>query len=267
MGPAPAPGRAAGARTRTPLETRAWLRSIGRAGPESWLWPVAAFGVVVLVWGSLGWFPLGMPHGGHDHGSMAMHHAAGPAGGMASHLILWAAMVTATMLPLVAENLRGVGLRSPRGRRTRATLRVAAGWGSVWLAFGLVVVVLTALADLVVPTAETALVVGAAAIGWQLTDTKRLAVARCHRRFAPPLGAEAGPACVRFGRSLGRDCVLGCWPTMTMMSVAGHQPVAVAALAWLSWRDRRRPHDRPSRLVNALVIAGVAGATVLLSAA
>jgi predicted metal-binding membrane protein len=222
--------------------------------------------LAVLVWGSLGWYPLGVgTEGGHHH-QMGMSPAqgkAGPVGKLAGHLVLWVAMVGATMLPLVAVNLRGVGLRSPRARRTRASVEVATGWGLVWLAFGAVLIVALAVADPVVPAAVIIGVVTVAAIAWQFTAIKRVAVARCHRRFAPPLGAAATPACLRFGRSLGRDCLLSCWPTMAMMTVAGHQLLAVAALGWLSWRDRRRPHDRPGRLVSVLVLGGVAAATLV----
>jgi predicted metal-binding membrane protein len=253
------------AAARTPLETRAWLRTVGRPGPESWVWPVAAAALAVLVWGSFGWFPLGAGFEGGYHHHMGMspaHNKAGPVGELAGHLVLWVAMVGATMLPLVAGNLRGVGLRSPRARRIRATAEVATGWALVWLAFGAGFTVALAVTGPVVPAA---LIIGVAtaAVAWQFTAIKRVAVARCHRRFAPPLGAAATPACLRFGRSLGRDCLLSCWPTMVMMTVAGHQVLAVAALGWLSWRDRRRPHDRPGRLVSVLVLGGVAAATLV----
>jgi predicted metal-binding membrane protein len=238
---------------------------MGRPGPESWVWPVAAAALAVLVWGSFGWYPLGAgPEGDHHH-QMGMSPAQGegrPVGELAGHLVLWVAMVGATMLPLIAGNLRCVGLRSPRARRTRASVEVATGWAVVWLAFGAVLTIVLALADPVVPAAVIIGVTTAAAIAWQFTLIKRVAVARCHRRFAPPLGAAATPACLRFGRSLGRDCLLSCWPTMAMMTVAGHQLLAVAALGWLSWRDRRRPHDRPGRLVNVLVLGGVAAAAL-----
>lgn len=245
------------ARASPPLDTRAWLRTVGRPGPESWVWPVAAVAWVVLIWGSLGWYPLGAGAAGHhDHAGMSPANIE--PGALAGHLILWVAMVGATMLPLVAANLRGVGLRSPRVRRIRATVEVATSWALVWLAFGVPLTLALAVTAPLVPSALVVGVVTVSAVAWQFTTTKRIAVARCHRRFAPPLGAEATPAGLRFGRSLGRDCLLSCWPIMAMMTVAGHQVVAVAALGLLSWRDRRRPHDRPDRLVSVLVLVGVA---------
>ena len=135
-------------RVRAPrLEARAWLRTVGRPGPERWIWAVVAAGWVVLVVNATGWRPFGgapatsmgeMP--GMSPG-MSMDHGtdAGPWAPLGHHLLLWVAMVAATMLPLVAGNLRSVGLRSPRGLRTRATVHVAAGWALVWLAAGLVI--------------------------------------------------------------------------------------------------------------------------------
>ena len=51
--------------SRPRLETRAWLRTIGRAGPERWVWPVVAVSWAVLLWGAFGWQPLaGAPMSG-----------------------------------------------------------------------------------------------------------------------------------------------------------------------------------------------------------
>ena len=215
---------------------------------------------MVLAWAGSGWYPLGSPSlAGHQHAGMSPA-AAGPAPlgwVFAGHLLIWMAMVGATMLPLIAWNLRGVGLRSPRERRSRATVEVAAGWALLWLAAGVVVTLGVLVSQAAVPAVVTVAAVCAVAVAWQFTDLKRVALARCHRRFAPPLGAAATPACLRFGRSLGRDCLLSCWATMAMMTVAGHHLVAVVALGWLSWRDRRRPADRPGTAVSVLVLVGV----------
>jgi len=127
----------------------------------------------------------------------------------------------------------------------------------VWLAAGVVVLAALAAAA-VVPRVVAVGVVCATAVAWQFTPIRRVALARCHRTFAPPLGATAGVACARFGTSLGRDCLLTCWPSMVLMTVAGHQLVVVAALAWLSWRDLRRPHDRPGIGVSVAVLVAAA---------
>jgi predicted metal-binding membrane protein len=255
-------------RPSAPVDARAWLRTIGRPGPERWVWPVAAAGWAVLVWAASDWFPLGasaMP--AHHHpgmevtdadpgapGQLALH---GVGGQLALHYAMWIAMVAATMLPLIAWNLRVVGLRSPLPRRTRATLEVVAGWSVVWLAAGLVVTVVLVAAAETVPPAATIVVACAAAVAWQFTRARKTALARCHQTFAPPLGPGATSACLRFGRSLGRNCALSCAGSMLMMAVAGHGLLAVVALAWLSWRDVRRPHDRPATASSVAVLVGV----------
>ena len=86
---------------RAPLETRSWLRQVGRAGPEVWVWPVAAACWLVLAWAALGWYPLGMTSGFGHH--LGMAHSAEPSVAvvLAEDLALWTAMVGATMLPLL----------------------------------------------------------------------------------------------------------------------------------------------------------------------
>lgn len=255
------------------VETRAWLRTVGRAGPERWVWAVSALGWLVLA------APLWPPvlgawqhHGGVSDSGMQMpmgHTMSGVEGRswwpqFGGHLLMWTAMVLAIMLPLVAWNLRQVGLRSPRARRTRATVEVAAGWVAVWLGAGVVV---SAAAPAAMRVASPALLVAASVVvtvGWQLTGVRRVAVARCHRTFAPPLGRAGRRGCVRFGGSLGRDCVVSCWAGMVMMTAADHRLSVVLPLAWLSWRDRRRPHDRPGTAVSVpvVVLAGLAAVVV-----
>ncbi len=61
---------------RAPLETRSWFRQVGRAGPEVWVWPVAAACWLVLGWAALGWYPLGMTSGFGHH--LGMAHSAEP---------------------------------------------------------------------------------------------------------------------------------------------------------------------------------------------
>ena len=257
------------------VETRAWLRTVGRPGPERWVWLVATLGWVVLtapLWGRLlGWHtladehhaaatsPAGMPT------DMPMPGASGPSWRyeLGRDLVMWTAMVLATMLPLVAWNLRQVGLRSPRTRRRIATVEVAAGWIAIWLGTG---GVLSAAALMAMRASLSAYVVAASvavAVAWQFTAVRRVAVARCHRTFAPPLGPTARRACVRFGGMLGSDCVVSCWAGMAVMTAAGHRLAVVLPVAWLSWRDRRRPHDRPGTWVSVAVL-GLVGVVAVV---
>ena len=58
--------------------------------------------------------------------------------------LLWAAMVTAMMLPLQVAPLRHVVLRSFRRRRARAVAAFRIGYGAVWVAAGLATIPLLA---------------------------------------------------------------------------------------------------------------------------
>lgn len=258
---APRPGRPR-------LETRAWLRTVGRAGPERWVWPTAGAGWAVLVWAAIGWYPLGGDAmAGHHHvGTGHPESDPGVVAAFGVHLALWIAMIAATMLPLIAHNLRTVGLRSPRRRRVRATLEVAAGWALVWLGAGVVVAVGLVASAATLPTGVVIGAVCAASVAWLFARARRFALARCHRTFAPPLGAAARAANARFGMSLGRDCLLACGPSMVLMAASGHQLLVVAALGWLSWRDARRPHDSPGTALSAVVLVAV-GAFALVTQA
>jgi predicted metal-binding membrane protein len=253
------------------LETSAWLRTEGRAAPERWVWSVAALGWVVLttpLWSRL--FGVQAPVGVHHLATMSQsdmpRHMQMEAASATSwwselggHLVMWTAMVLATMLPLIAWNLRRVGQRSPHHRRIAATVEVAAGWAAVWLGTG--ALLSAGILAMTLATGQTfVVVVGVGlAVAWQFTAVRRVAVARCHRTFAPPLGRTARRSCVGFGGTLGRDCVVSCWAGMAVMAASGHRLAVVLPVAWLSWRDRRRPHDRPGTKVSVvvLVLAGL----------
>ena len=246
------------------LETRAWLRTVNRLGPERWVWPVATLGWLVLtapVWGPL----LGLHTQVHEHHAGTTNPAERPWWSeFGGHLVMWTAMVLATMLPLVAWNLRQVGLRSPSTRRGTATVEVAAGWAAAWLGTGVVLSAAALIAMRAISPAYIVAATVAVALAWQFTAVRRVAVARCHRTFAPPLGPTARGACFRFGGTLGRDCVVSCWAGMALMTVAGHQLVVVLPIAWLSWRDRRRPHDRPGTRVSVAVL-GLTGLVAVVA--
>jgi predicted metal-binding membrane protein len=250
------------------LEARAWLRTVGCVGPERWVWAVSALGWLALA--TPLWSPVlgsSQHHSGMSDGGMHMPMNETMSGidakswwpELGGHLVMWIAMVLAIMLPLVAWNLRQVGMRSPRARRTRATVEVAAGWVAVWLGAGAMV---SAAAPAAMRVASPALLVAASVavtVGWQFMRVRQVAVARCHRTFAPPLGGAARRGCVRFGGSLGRDCLVSCWAGMVMMTAANHQLCVVLPIAWLSWWDRRRPHDRRGTAVSVpvVVLAGL----------
>ena len=50
---------------------------------------------------------------------------------------------------------------------------------------------------------------------------------------------------------------------MAAMGVAGHELVVMVLLAWLSWRDRRLPADRPDHVTAFVVLLTAAGVGLL----
>jgi hypothetical protein len=233
-----APAR--GAPAWAPL--RRWRLLAGRR-PEWWLWGVAAAGWLAL---------LGLAVPGH-------HHAVSPGG----HAAGWAAMIAVTA-PLTARNVRHAALRSPRAARAGVAAAVVAGWALGWAGAAVGLGVAAWLLSGAVGDVAAIALVTAVTVGWQRGRPKRRSLARCHRMIAPPLGREARRACWRYGRGLGRDCVLSCWPLMTLMAVAGHHPVVVAACAAVAWYERRRPHHDPATRGTSFAVAAV-GAGVLAS--
>jgi predicted metal-binding membrane protein len=178
------------------------------------------------------------------------------------HAAGWAAMV-AVMAPLIARNVRYAALRSPRADRAGVAVTVVAGWALVWA--GAAVVVAFVLAGAIGDAAATALAT-AVAVGWQRTVLKQRSLARCHRVVAPPLGRrQSRRASWRYGVGLGRDCVLSCWPLMTLMAVAAHNPAVVAACGGVAWYERRRPHHDPATAGTSVAIAAI-GVTALVAA-
>lgn len=257
---------------RPPIAVRSWARTISRSGPERWLFVLAGVGWAALVVHAAvasGTFDSGTSHRhvmtGRPMPSMqGSNHGVGgwslPAVWVVS-LAMWVAMLAATMLPLIAANVRYAALRSPRNRRTRVTIVVVAGWFVVWLAAASALGIGTRLLVDQLGLALATVVAFVVAAGWQVTRRKRVGVARCHRMYAPPIGAGMTSACWRFGMRLGTDCVSSCWALMGAMAVSGHPLFVVLPLAWVSWFERRRPHFSPGTGITVAVLVSVAVAT------
>lgn len=216
----------------------------GSRAPEWWLRGIAGAGWLTL---------LLLPAAGGHHATVSLgpHAAAGLA-------------MVAVMAPLIAGNVRYAAARSPSRTRRTVAVDVVAGWALVWGAVAVALGISTwALAEAVGSLTAVALVTVVAA-GWQSTGLKRRSVARCDRRFAPPLDRRCARRMARrFGVVLGRDCTLSCGPLMALMASAGHAvPVAAACVA-VAWYERqRRPHHDPATVGTTLVIAGI-GVAVL----
>jgi len=217
---------------------------LGSRHPEWWLWAMAASGVLVLV---------ALAGSGHQHNTSPGPHAAA-----------WAGMI-GVAAPLIARNVRYAALRSPRDARAGVAAAVVAGWALVWTGCAVVLGGVAWLSAAAVGGAATTALAAAGAVGWQRAPLKRRSLARCHRVVAPPLGRRARRASWWYGVGLGRDCVLSCWPLMTLMAVAGHNLVVVATGAAVMWYERRRPHHDPATRGTSFAIAAV-GLTAVVAA-
>ena len=121
----------------------------------------------------------------------------------------WALMVLAMMPPLIARPLLHVHAQSLARRRLRAMLLFGAGYGSVWLAAGVVLLPLAWL----LPISAVALL----ALVWQVSPIKQACLNRCHRLPAlSAFGLAADLDALGFGVGHALWCVGTCGPLMLL---------------------------------------------------
>jgi predicted metal-binding membrane protein len=142
----------------------------------------------------------------HPRAGATTQYSAGVDG-----LAMWALMVVAMMLPAAIPAVRHVAVKSFRWRRQRAMAEFVAVFVGIWVLFG--AVLLNVLARWAPADSGPLLAVAlAVAAVWQLTETKRRALVRCHR--ASPLAPRGWPATVgiaRFAARNGTACAASCW--------------------------------------------------------
>jgi predicted metal-binding membrane protein len=121
------------------------------------------------------------------------------------------------MPPLLSGALLHVWHRSLARRRHRAVLLFVVGYGAVWLAASLPLLVMTVLWDGIAGSSAwwpTVFAV-ALAVAWQATPIKQICLNRCHGR--PPLatfGLAAEADALRYGAHHAMWCVGACWALM-----------------------------------------------------
>jgi predicted metal-binding membrane protein len=121
----------------------------------------------------------------------------------------WSLMVLAMMPPLIARPLLHVRAQSLARRRLRAMLLFGAGYGSVWLAAGVVLLPLAWL----LPISVVALL----ALIWQVSPIKQACLNRCHRLPAlSAFGLAADLDALGFGVGHALWCVGTCGPLMLL---------------------------------------------------
>lgn len=205
------------------------------------------------------------------HRGLDLHHpaaaAAAPYSAGVGAMVMWTLMVVAMMLPAAIPAVRHVAVKSFRWRRQRAMAEFVAGYVAVWVLVG--VVVLTVLARWA--PADTGVLVAVAltaAAGWQLTETKRRALVRCHRASPlPPRGRPATVGIARFAARNGAACVTSCWAMMVVMAVVTSGQLALmVALTGIVSAERLTKKPRRASRYGALLL-GVAATGAWLAVA
>jgi predicted metal-binding membrane protein len=176
----------------------------------------------------------------------------------------WALMLAAMMAPVLIAPVRHVRDRSFSHRRARAIALFVAGYASVWMAAGVMLLALALAARLVAPESSVPVALAAMiALVWQFSPFKQRCLNRCHAHselaaFGPAADIEA----LRFGLSHGVWCVGSCWALMLLPLLVsrGHVAAMAAVTLWLFAerldrpmppRWRLRAPDKAARIVFA----------------
>jgi predicted metal-binding membrane protein len=170
-------------------------------------WSVGLGGLAAISMLSHGW-----KHWGHS-----FHHWMTFGGEFSG----WLLMIAAMMLPIIAPTVREAGMRSRWSRRHRAIALFLVGYFAPWLLLGVVIASLRGLPAAHTPWAAS--VMFGVAIVWMLTRTRRRVLIQYHR--LEPLeieGWRADLSCFRFGKKIGTNCAILCWPVMLACAITGH---------------------------------------------
>lgn len=233
--------------------------------------------VSALAWTLLFAGPAGMGVHPHFHavGSAAMSWGASLRMLMArnSPSVLaagWLLMLVAMMAPVLIPPIRHIRKRSFRGRRARSTALFVAGYGAIWIAFGLVALVLELGTRLVAPQSYLpAFSVLLVATVWQCSPLKQRCLNRCHAHTElAAFGAAADRDALRFGLRHGGWCAASCWALMLfpMLLPSGHVgAMATASLLIFGERlERPMPPSWRWRGLGTLTRAVIAQARIRL---
>lgn len=221
-----------------------WARaalSVALRGPGKALLLAATAGWVATAW-TLGAFAAPAPAALHQHAAAPFDAA-----------LVWTAMILAMAPPLLRREV-GVLWRStlPR-RRGRALFLFAAGYVTVWLLAGLVIVPAAGWAAAGAPRSAAAL---GLVLLWHCSPARQRFLNACHRTPALPLfGIAADGGALRYGASSGASCSAACGLLMLLvLLVADYHLLAMAVAAALATIERHLP-ARPPRWQLPLLAA------------
>lgn len=145
-------------------------------------------------------------------------------------------MTAAMMLPLLADQVRIVAMRSLWSRRQRAMILFAVGYLAAWMIAGLLLIPILALVAASSWIHASAM---ASALVWHRTGVRRRALRACHRApHLAPHGRRADADCIVHGVRVGAPCVMACGPWML---AAGHSWWGMGAVTAILLVERYRP--------------------------
>lgn len=199
--------------------------------------------VSAAAWTLLVLQPGGMAISAHHHHSLAMPgmtsspHLLSALNPPAPLMTGWALMLAAMMAPLLTAPVRHLRDRSFARRRARAIALFAAGYTTIWMLGGFVLLSVALALRQIAPASALPLMLAAAiALVWQFSPFKQRCLNRCHAH--PELaafGLAADLDAFRFGLTHGLWCVGSCWALMLLpLVVARSHLLAMAAVTlWL----------------------------------
>jgi hypothetical protein len=174
----------------------------------------------------------------------------------------WMLMVAAMMLPLVFAHLQLVAGRSLWPRRQRAMAAFLCGYAAVSLLTGMALVAIVTVADAVgyavgtTPMLATAFALAAA---WQVVPLKRRALTACHRTMPlAPRGWRAHRDCLRYGWTIGGNCLVSCAGLMLACVLAGHSLPAMLTASAVAGAERVSARADARTTSAALALAAAA---------
>jgi predicted metal-binding membrane protein len=153
----------------------------------------------------------------------------------------WALMLVAMMAPVAIAPVRHIRDRSFAHRRVRAIALFVAGYASIWMAAGGILMALSIGIRLVAPQSVLPAVLATiVAIVWQFSPFKQRCLNRCHAHgelaaFGPAADLDA----LGFGLTHGVWCVGSCWVLMLVpLLLSGGHLIAMAAVSLCLFAER-----------------------------
>lgn len=212
---------------------------------------------------ALAWLAMVLPGLASMPGTDPMPGMPGQSGSIVPHALVWLLVMTvATMGPAALGGLRHAGMTGRTGGRWPWLAGYATGYLAVWLAFGLLALMVSTelprLTGFPVTGHATPCLVLLVAAGWQFTPYKRRWLREAHRSMPPTRTA------LSFGTRSGLACLGSCWCLMLLMNAApGAGLLCCLSVSGIATTERLL--SRPARATRlAGVGLGIAGLWTLI---